>query len=256
MNYKVAILITTFLRDNLLYKTLQTIVDNYTKDCIVLIADQGYSNGEKDITIDYYKSQIPLEYYKLPFDCGAYTARNYLVRIANEKNIPSVLITADSIQFMQSYDFQPILNFLEQQDKTALTGFELENSKCPWEFLMELTPTGFKFSYSDEWTKFEDIKYLRIDICRNIYLAKTKVLLDCPYDEELKLGGHELNFWNLKQKDYKCYWTDYYTFKRISGRNNEEYETYRKRLQDYLKIVKQKLGISGWVIYPKNWKKP
>ena len=250
-NYNLAIIITTFLRDKLLYAMIQSIVNNYPKNSIILIADQGYSDSEKDITIDYYKSQIPLEFYKLPFDCGAYTARNYLVRIANEKKIPYVLISADSIQFIQSYDFESIIRFLEQDEQNALVGFELENSKMAWEFNMELTKSGIQFSYSDDYTEFEGIKYLKIDICRNIYLAKTKVLLDCPYDEELKLGGHELNFWNLKQKNYKCYWTDYYTFKRVSNRNNEEYETYRKRLGDYLKIVRQKLGISGWVIYPK-----
>jgi len=254
MDYKIAIIITTFLRYNLLYKTLQLLVDNYTKDCIVLIADQGYHDDEKDIQIDYFKSQIPLEYYKLPFDCGAYYARNYLINIANEKNIPYILIAADSIQFIQSYNFQPIIDFLNSNDKIALVGFELENSKCPWEYLIELTPNGFKFSYSTETIQFNEILFKKIDICRNIYLAKTKVLLDSPYDEELKLGGHELNFWNLKQKNYICYWTDYYKFKRANPPCSNEYKLYRARIKDFLKIVQQKLGIKGWVIYPKNKK--
>lgn len=248
---KTAIIYTTFLRDKLMYRTTQSIVDNYTKDCILLIADQGYQSDKKIAHYDWLKSQIPCEIYYLPFDCGAYTARNYLIRIANEKKIPYSLITADSIEFTQTYDFQPFIDFLEQDKNTALVGFELENSKCAWEYLMELTPEGFKFSYSNEWTETENIKYLKIDICRNIYLAKTSVLLNCPYDESLKLGGHELNFWNLKQKGYKCYWTNHYTFLRNSDKF-PEYEIYRKRLGEFRKKMKQKLGITGWVIYPKN----
>ena len=52
-DYKIAILITTFLRDKLLYKTIQSIINNYPKDCIILIADQGYTDSEKDITIEH-----------------------------------------------------------------------------------------------------------------------------------------------------------------------------------------------------------
>ena len=122
MNYKIAIGITTFLRDNLLYKTIQTIVDSYTKDCIVLIADQGYVDSEKDITIDYYKSQIPLRYYPLAFDCGLGYARNYLVQKAFEMNIPYCLVMSDSIQFTEVYNFEQLSNIL---DNNTLISFGL-----------------------------------------------------------------------------------------------------------------------------------
>jgi glycosyltransferase involved in cell wall biosynthesis len=133
---KIAILITTFLRDNLLYKTLQSIVDNYSDNLIILIADQGYHSQEKDTTIEYYKSQIPLEYYQLPFDCGLSFARNFLVQKVSEMNIPYCLISADSIQFINKYNFQSIIDFLESNSSYGLVGFDLEESKCPWEFYM------------------------------------------------------------------------------------------------------------------------
>ena len=252
-NYKIAILITTFLRDNLLYKTLQTIVDNYTENYIVLIADQGYDCEEKKITIDYIKSQIPCEYYRLPFDCGAYVALNFLIKKTSEMQIPYILRIADSIQFLAKWNFGPIIQFLELEEKRGLVGFELRGSKCIWEYLMEITPKGIKFSYSDKDTFFGNIKLTQIDICRNVYLAKTKIFLDVPFDEELKLGGHELTFYNLKQKGYECYWTDSYIFKRVNSPGSIEYKIYRNRFNEYLKIAKEKMGIkSGWVIYPKK----
>jgi hypothetical protein len=248
-NPTIAILITTFLRDNLLYKTLQTIVDFKPDNCIVLIADQGYADSEKDITIDYFKSQIPLEFYKLPFDCGLSYARNYLVQKAHEMQIPYCLLSADSIQFTQKYNFNPMIQFLALDEKRGLIGFDLENSKCNWEYLMEITPKGIKFSYSDKECFFGNIKLTKVDICRNILLAKTHTLLNL-WNPEYKLGEHELAFLDYKNKGYEVYWTDAYLFKKISGRNNEEYETYRKRQNDYLKLVKQKYNMSGWVIYP------
>jgi hypothetical protein len=246
---QIAILITTFLRDSLLYKTLETIVSQSTETCITLIADQGYSSSEKDTQIDYFKSQIPLEYHTLPFDCGLSAARNYLVRIANEKNIPYILMLADSIQFSQIYDFQPVIAFLEQDNKKGLVGFLDEGRKAIWEYDMEITPRGIKFSISDNYVEFMGIKYLKVDICNNIFLAKTNTLLNL-WDEELKLGEHEDAFLAYKKRGYEVYWTDKYVFKKISSNTSEEYRAYRNRLPDYLKLVKQKYNMNSWVIYP------
>ena len=251
MNYKIAILITTFLRDTLLYRTLQTIADNYTEDCIVLVADQGYSSTEKHINIDYFKSKISLEYFRLPFDSGLSVARNLLVQKAKERDIPYCLLSADSIQFLVPLNFSPIIQFLELDVKRGLVGFDLEKSKCSWEYLMEVTPKGIKFSNSNIETCFGNIKLLKVDICRNIFLAKTESLINL-WDEELKLGEHEIAFLEYKKRGYEVYWTNSYTFKRVSPNNSNEYKQYRNRLRDYLMFVKEKLNINGWVIYPKK----
>jgi hypothetical protein len=248
-NHTIAILITTFLRDNLLYKTIQTIVDNYPSNSIILIADQGYADSEKNIAIDYFKSQIPLEYYQLPFDCGLSFARNFLINKASEMNIPYILMAADSIQFTQIYNFQPFIEILNTNNSIGRIGFNLENSKCSWEYLLEVTPSGIKFSYPEHIIEQNGIELTYVDICRNIFLSKTKSLIEIPYDNELKLGEHEDHAIRYKEK-YLTYWTNYYSFKRVSGNSSEEYQTYRKRLNDYLKIVKQKYNMSGWVIYP------
>lgn len=249
--YRIAILVTAFLRDTLLYKTLQTIVDNYPENSIVLIADQGYADSEKDINIDYYKSLIPLKYYRLPFDCGLSFARNFLVQKATEMNVPYCLLGSDNIQFLTKYNFEPIIQFLELDNSRGMIGFDLEGSKCAWEYLMEITPNGIKFSYSDKEYFFGNLKFIKVDICRNVFMAKTHTLLNL-WDEEQKLAEHELAFLEYKKRDYEVYWTDAYLFKRISGRNSKEYELYRKRFNDYKKLLQSKLGMKGWVIYPKN----
>jgi hypothetical protein len=200
-----AILITTFLRDNLLYKTLQTIVDNYTKDCIVLIADQGYVDSEKDITIDYYKSQIPLEYYPLSFDCGLAIARNYLVQKASEKGIPYVLISNDSIQFTEKYNFEPLFKDL---DNNIIINFKLK--------------------------KIEPI------VLKSIFLAKTSLLINL-WDEEMKIFEYQLAFVECIKRGYKIIWNEDYNFKKVKSRSTEEYQTYCKRVKEFKKLSEQKL---------------
>lgn len=250
---KIAILITAFLRDSLLYRTLQTIVDANTKDCIVLIADQGYHDNEKDVQIDYYKSQLNLEYYQIPFDSGLSYARNFLVNRATELNIPYVLMLADSIQFMigYNYDFEPIIKFLEEDLKRGLVGFELIGSKCPWEYALEVIPEGIKFIYSDTTVQSNGFEFLKVDICRNIFLAKTSTLINL-WDNEMKLGEHELAFIEYKNRGFEVYWTKAIGFNKNNSNTSEEYKEYRKRFQDYVKILKTKLNITGWVIYPKK----
>lgn len=247
-NYIIAILITTFLRDNLLYKNLHLIVENYPKNCIILIADQGYTNDIKAKEISYYKSQIPLEYYQLPFDCGLSYARNFLIKKAYDMNIPFILMSADSIQFTQQYNFELHLNTLRLNPNLGIIGFELNGSKCPWEFLMEITPTGVLMKSSTVFIEQNTIKYKQVDICRNIFLAKTSTILDL-YDNEMKLCEHELAFLEYKRRNYFVWWTDSLIFKKINPICSNEYLSYRKQFSNYQQLFKNKLRISGWVKY-------
>ena len=248
--YKIAICITTFLRDTLLFKTLQNIVDNYPENCILLIADQGYHSNDKDIYYDYIKKYIPCEVYYLPFDSGLSYGRNFLVNKALEMNIPYCLISADSIQFKEKYDFDNIISFLMTDEKYALCGFELEGSKCPWEYDIFVDKKGIHLIYTENYIEHNSIKYKKVDICRNIFLARTKSLTNL-WDNEMKLGEHELAFIELKNRGFQSFWTNAIKMKREANRNTDEYEVYRNRFGYYQKLLKQKLNIKNWVIYEK-----
>lgn len=250
-DYKIAILITTFLRDALLYKTLQTIVNNFPSDCIVLIADQGYASSEKDIQLDYFKSQISLEYYKIPFDSGLSAGRNFLVNKAKEMNIPFCLVSADSIQFTTIYDFKSIINFLESQNNYGVVGFELLNSKCNWEFYLKIENNKLYYIESEDYITYNDIKFKQIDICRNIFLTKTEAIYNL-WDEEMKLSEHTLAFWELKSKNYKVFWTDYCVFKRFSSRYSSEYDSYRNRVNDFMQLAMSKMNIKQKIFSKKK----
>jgi len=247
---KIAILITTFLRDSALYKTVQSIIDNNPGNCIVLIADQGYQTDEKIITYDYFKSQIPCEVYYLPFDCGLSYARNFLVNKAKELGYEYCLVSSDSIQFTEKYNFEPIVEFLNSEANYGVVGFELENAKAAWNFYMYVDNKGIHFKKSEDYVMANNLSFQKVDICMNIFLAKTNSIISL-WDVEFKLGEHELAFLELQKRDVKVFWTDAIKFKKNNAAGGDEYKEYRKRLGDYLKLLRKKLNISGWIIYDK-----
>jgi hypothetical protein len=207
------------------------------------VADQGYNDDEKNITIDYYKSQLDLEYFKLPFDSGLSYGRNFLVQKANDLNIPYCLVIADSIHFNQSYDFSPFIEFLESDNSYGLIGYELLNSKCPWEFLLKIENETLYYLPANEYVVHNQIQYKKIGICRNVFLAKTEAILNL-WDNEMKLSEHTLAFVELQKRNYKCFWTDGISFQRNSPRPSKEYESYRKRTQYYRKLAMLKINIT------------
>lgn len=251
---KIAICITTFLRDELLFYTLNTIKNYLPDNSIILIGDQGKITKDKKERIDNLSKEIPLKYYELPFDSGLSFGRNYLVKKTVELDIPFVLMGADSIQFTNKYNFDTIIDFLNKDEKRGLVGFELLNSKCPWEFLMDVSNRGIQFYFPKEYINFKEITFSKCDIVRNIFLAKTKSIVDL-WDNDLKLGEHEYAFIQYKKRGYNVYWTESISFKRENRKNNHEYMKYRKRLSKYWQISKEKLGIRSWIKYPPDWNK-
>jgi glycosyltransferase involved in cell wall biosynthesis len=204
-NYKIAILITTFLRDALLYKTIQSIIENLPIDSMVLIADQGYKSDDKTIAIDYYQSQIPLNYYQIPFDSGLSVARNFLVQKASEINIPYCLVMYNSIQFTGINDFEPLFC---QLDRNTLINFQIK----------ETSPAALK----------------------HIFIAKTDTLINL-WDSEMKLYEYSLASLKYIKCGYRISWNKNYNFKRVGGQTSEEYKIYRKRIKNYQILSGQKV---------------
>ena len=248
MAYKIAILLTTFLRDELLYRTLQTIVDFFPKDAILLIADQGDASNKKLSEIAKIKEQIPCEYYQLEFDCGLSFARNYLVEKAKELNCQYCLLTADSIQFTKNtQNLDSIIEVLEQQEEVGIVGFDILGRQS-WEYYLIIT-SGFKLIKSEDYIEYNNQKFKQVDVCRNFFLAKTKLLIANAWDNELKLAEHEDFFYRLKNTGYKVIFTN-----AISACYQDDkpskYKQYRNRLyNEFSTQLKEKYHIKRWLIY-------
>lgn len=228
----IAIIYTTFLRDDLANKTTQSIYD-YWNDYILLIGNQN----KKDMIGSFH----------LPFDCGLSYARNYLVQEAKKLRCDYCLVTADSIEFTDKYNFTPIIDFMETNNVDKV-GFKLDN-RISWEYDMALIP-GQYFELSKPSAEpiiYKGIKYQKVDICKNFFLAKTQTLLDIPWDNNLKLSEHEDHCYRLRQARCSTYVTDYISANYIDDKS-PEYLKYRSRMYgEYRKLLLQKYGIKSWV---------
>lgn len=189
MNNRIAILLTTFLRDELLKETIQSIIKYFPENSFLYVGDQGIHTKEKD---NYFKALFEKSgnvfFYKLPYDCGLSFARNYLVSKASMNNIPYCLITADSIQFTDKYPFQDIIKGMVNKED-ALVGLNIAD-RIPWEWNIDLIPKKhFWLSKIPDYdiVQFKDFTIKKVSMCRNFFLAKTEALLDVKWDNELKL---------------------------------------------------------------------
>lgn len=262
---KIAIIYTTFLRDSLEKKTIQSILDNWNENYILLIGDQGVEN--KDTKNEFYNNLNNKNIYRyiLPFDYGLSASRNFLVEKAKELNCKYCFLTADSIKFLQPYDLQIVIDFLEEDPRRGIVGFNLEKRIC-WEGDLELKE---KFFYLDapqrEFINFKNIIFQPVDICRNFFLAKTKCLLDNKWDNNLKLLEHEDFFWRLKNnyisfieefgtdiyQPYQVFYTKYIKGEYIEDKP-KEYLKYRNRMyNEFKKKLEAKYNfIFGWDYSP------
>jgi len=253
---KLAIILTTFLRDELMMETLKSILDIYQDNWVILVGDQGHPTEAKD---KYFKQFDTLDsqcvmYYKLPFDCGLSKARNILVQEAIDMNFEYCLMTADSIKFpFTMVNVNDLLNLFTMMDKTGIMGLNLKN-RFPWEWNMELRK-GECFYLTRPTDKIEldngQGVFIKCDMVKNFFLAKTQALKESPWDEELKLSEHEDFFWRMKQTDWVVIWTDA-VFAEYIDCKPTEYNLFRKRIyQVYKQKLREKYNITGWVKYEK-----
>ena len=250
---KIAIIYTTFLRDELELETLKSIINNWQDNYVLLIGDQGIK--EKDYKSSFFSMQPEfkdkeIHRYILPFDCGLSYARNCLVQKAHKMGIDYCFLTADSIKFTEKYNFKPIINFLEEKEERGLVGFELVNRQY-WVYNIDLIPGQvFKLTKNNlKVVNSQKIQFTSCEVITNFFLAKTKCLLENKWDDELKLAEHEDFFWRLKQTKYKVYYTDYIKAQYINQKN-VEYNKYRSRLyHEFKEKLQQKYNISGWLQY-------
>ena len=242
---KIAILITTFMRDDLLIRTVNTILKNWDDRFYILIGDQG-SAGSKEWLYKKLKNQKKGKVIYLPFDCGLSHARNQLVTEAYYLSLKYVLLSADSIQFTNKYDFQPIIDFLNTDKDRGIVGFHLDGSKGDWYRDLELIPG--KYFQLNKPTREAIGDFQPVDIVKNFFLAKTDCLLDNPWDRELCLCEHEDFAYRLKtETNWKVFYYPKLSALHVTEREGE-YAKFRNRCyNEFQTKLKQKYGITGWV---------
>lgn len=247
----IAILITTFNRDELLYKAIQRLVDLNLKDCIVLVGDQGNISEDKRNYYNNLKSE-KFDWIELPFDCGLSYGRNRLVELAKEKECEYCILGSDSFLFTESIEK---VNHLIGMNLYGydLLGWELIPSTCGWEaklklieghsFELDFIEKDMKFSKADNFGLYE------CDICRNIFIAKTESLFEVKWDENFRLCEHEDFFYRYKLQGFKVAWTNLILSNKMTDRPTKYADFRRVNFQEGKRLLMEKYNIKGWVSY-------
>lgn len=244
---KVAILYTTFLRDGLMFQTVKSILDNWHKDFILLVGDQGSQDPQK---LFFCQNYDKVKYFTLPFDCGLSFARNSLVQRASALGCDYSIITADSIKFIPETirQLDNAIEFMNSHQDIGILGFDLRD-RTPWEFDMDLKEGKFILTKNNITHFSNGLITKECDICRNFFLARTKALLQVRYDNDLKLCEHEDFHWRFKQSGWRVRWTADIAGQYINEKS-EEYLQYRQRMyQEFRNILMRKYHLNDWVEY-------
>lgn len=251
MTNTIAILDTTFLRNELAFKTIQSIQPSLSEDVILLIGDQN----KKENIINQNPNWHYTYHYNLPFDCGLSYGRNFLVDKAYKLGCKYCLITADSILFTDKYDFNPIIETMEYKN-IGLVGLELKN-RVYWNCdisLIEKEHFLLDAPKREQWI-CDGIIYQPCDVVKNFFIAKTETLMDIQWDKNLKLAEHEDFFWRYSRK-YKVYFTDYINATYIGDKYKKgEYAQYRSRIGKFRQLAKEKYNLSGYWVYTTDLKR-
>lgn len=247
LNPRIAILVTTFLRDELLEITVNSILSNWQDNWILFIGDQDPTNAK----LDYYEFGHPqkIAYFGLPFDCGLSFARNELVREARRMGIKYCLVAADSIQFTENTKkVNDLLSIFNDYPHIGLIGLQL-NNRISWEYNLELANDGFHLYPATTVEQYSDITCKQVDVCKNFFLARTELLMEVAWDEQFKMGEHEDWFYRVKQLNkYRLLFTEHTSAEYVNYKP-QNYVKYRQRLYDeYIPLLKKKYNITGWVI--------
>jgi glycosyltransferase involved in cell wall biosynthesis len=260
----IGIIITTFLRDTLLSKSVQSVLENCTFPYKLIIVDQN----PNDIKRNLYKND---SYIELPYDSGLSKARNAGVLEAKRLGCEYCIISADSITFGASFtnlkNILPILQEVETNRKEwqglDLLGFNLIG-RPSWEARLELVKDSYflldfdetKMSIDTYFIESEPNKILvkNCDIVRNFFIVKTNKLLSCLWDENLVMGEHEDWFYRFKQQGFKVGFTNSFEGKYIGERTGEFKTIRNKNWTKGINLLKKKYNLKTWVQYA-NYKK-
>lgn len=280
MEDKIAIIVTSFLRNKLLERIIGSILSNWKDEYLLLIGNQGildqnhliYLQNALNLQEFKAKNSIILDiidpnsqkvkkdaliaynnrirYYALNWDCGLSYARNYLVQRAYELGCNYIFLTADSYEFKEKYNLEPIIKFLESDNKNGLVGFVEEGKPDPkWCWDIELIPNQYFLlkKPTRPIINFEGLKFIPCDVTQNFYLAKIKILLEVPYDENLKLCEHEDAHYRFKQAGWKVFFNDSIACKYINEKSPQYNEKRRRIYTEYKQKLLKKYNLKSWI---------
>jgi hypothetical protein len=245
---KIAIIVTTMFRDEMLEKAVVSMKKYLPPNTIILIGDQGHKEINVSKITKY--ENMNCYYYVLPYDCGLSAARNYLVEQAQNQGCEYCIIASDSMIFTERTKNIGDLIYDLNNGYDAI-GCHL-NGGVPiyWVGWIKLIPgLAFELDFINRNILAETEPFiLDCSIIHNFFIAKTSTLVAVKWDNNLKLAEHEDFFWRYNQAGYKVGWTGDVSCDYVRSRTGIA-EARQRNWHDGLQKLYKKWGINHWIEY-------
>lgn len=238
------IIVKTFLRDAYFLNCIDSIRRTYP-DARIAVADDSYKSGD---ALPEWKASLYADLMKrdgnvvlrLPFDSGLCVGRNALVeRITTEY----VVIGDDDFEYAEGARIERMIAFLDAHPEYALVGGRIiEGDKIrdyqgtlerePGFLHIKALPTDIEYRLERDY-----FRYCDADITFNFFVARTEVVRQVKWDDEIKVAYEHCSFFlDMKEAGHRCAFTpDALVLHKPHGirePNVMQYRPYRSRKSD------------------------
>lgn len=251
---EITMIIKTFERPKCIKRLVESIYAYYP-DAIILIGDDSEISCKDELEKKYAEKKLRV--FELPKDSGLSYGRNFLLENVETEYF---LLLDDDFVFDEKTNIEYCLNMLKEKDLDILGGY-FRNYKIvnTWfDKIIVLSQKIFRYEIPtnyigkldfDEKTRTLYASYERhrfpeyelTDIVHNFFIGKTKkVLLENPWDNDLKLQEHTPFFLEAKRKGFKVATTNHLSIRHMPERL-KKYNGFRGR--DYVQVFMNKYNI-------------
>ena len=235
-------MVTTFQRDELLYRCIDSIREFYP-DLPVFVGDNGTGSERKTA---YLKSH-GCKHFQLDFDLGVSGVRNETLKLIPDV-FDYIMVVEDDCVFTAQSDITKFRDVLDHDDKIGLCGGTLllktgkpqhYEAKVYWEgdvHYIERDADTPRWEQTQKGTRFKIY-----NLILNVFLMRRRVWLDNPWDEQFKTALEHCDFFMGLQRntDWKVAYTPDTEIKHLPEAPGD-YQKYRGRPV-------------GWTLFGKKW---
>jgi hypothetical protein len=251
---QVSIGIKTFLRDELLWKTVFDIGLSMP-EVQMIIADDGENTGEKQIRYRQLR-HFGHTVIEMLFDSGFGSKSNRIAEVAKR---PYLLIGSDDFNFGQDFvrdGIERMLNILESNPSLSVVSGRVNNR--PYEFILtDLNGVVTEIPLSPEYCALEywkSSRYLPCDLTVNYSLVRSNIFSKgIHWDDDVKIGGgeHGAFFVDLKRAGLDVGYVPGVNINEQDYRGhdrNPRYLNYRSRAHSPERPCFDKRGIRKYIL--------
>ncbi|HNQ92345.1 MAG TPA: glycosyltransferase, partial [Alphaproteobacteria bacterium] len=188
------------------------------------------------------------EYTHTSYDIGLSAGRNMAVGMAST---PYVLLLDDDFLFTEETKIEFFIDVLDSTGFHIVAGNVLDCGKKKLIFRGMMNVKD-NILYLNSYQRGKDFEgHIKYDFVLNFFLARTKTLLDYPWDDALKIREHEAFFWNLKQHNIPItaisnVSISHFPTSDIAGEKDEYFVKRVERMKYYHALACQKIGVNDF----------